>query len=518
MTSMAPSNTPRRVLAAAIAAALWAALATAVERALATWAPPSVWWKIAAVNFGVALALALALAWATRGRRAWLFGTATLAAVALSLALLPANVRGPGPVLWVVCDTLRADRMSLYGYRRPTSPFFEEWSQDLVVFDEAYSQASHTIVTAPALLASLHPSTHGLRDYSDVLDPGATFVSEILQETGFATFGMFSNPHLRAQTGFKQGWDRFRSSKGWNHLSSARVNGEFFAWREKRTEGRPYFALLWYIDPHTPFQWDEEAADWAGLDPAETFRYKPPRMDETASQAERENTRWRYDAAVRSVDNSLRSLVAFLREQGDYDDALVLFTSDHGESMWEHGRFGHNYGLYQHLTHVPLAIRFPAPLRFPAFAPPAGRSRTIASSVDLLPTTLAFLGLPIGDEIQGRSLLPDLAEPAGGTAYLEQRLTRYGPYHIFGLREGRFKYIWVEEFEGDREPRRMLFDLDADPDEKNDLAAERPELAAAFHERVAALRRRYEAIALPRATAKPDARSRALLEKLGYLE
>ena len=76
----------------------------------------------------------------------------------------------------------------------------------------------------------------------------------------------------------------------------------------------------------------------------------------------------------------------------------------------------------------------------------------------------------------------------------------------------------VEEFEGDRRPRRMLFDLDADPDEKNVLVAERPELAAAFHKRVAALRRRYQAIALPRAIATPDARSRALLEKLGYLE
>ena len=83
---------------------------------------------------------------------------------------------------------------------------------------------------------------------------------------------------------------------------------------------------------------------------------------------------------------------------------------------------------------------------------------------------------------------PDEKDSEGD--YLEQRLNRYGPYHIFGIREGRYKYIWVEEFEGDREPRAMLFDLTADPEEKRDLAAEMPELTAEFQARVAALRRR----------------------------
>jgi arylsulfatase A-like enzyme len=508
----------RRALVAAAVAALWAALATAVEHALATWAPPAVWWRIAGVNLGIALAVTLPLAWATRRRGVRLFAGAQLAAAALSLALIPENVRGPGPVLWVVCDTLRADAMSLYGYPRPTSPFLEEWARDLVVFDEAYSQASHTIVTAPSILASLHPSTHRLQKKGDALDSRATLVSEILHEAGFATVGVFSNPHLRSKSGFDQGWDDFRAPTSWQHMSSAQINRFFFRWREQHTEDQPYFALLWYIDPHTPFQWDAEAAAWARLDPAMTFRYKPPLKDERATKNIREQTRRRYDAALRTVDNSVRSLVAFLREQGDYDDALILFTSDHGESLWEHGRFGHNYGLYQHLTHVPLAIRFPAPLHFPAFAQPSGRVPTIASSVDLLPTTLAFLGRPIGEEIQGRSLLPDLVKPSGGTAYLEQRLTHYGPYQIFGMREGRFKYIWVEEFEGDREPRALLFDLDADPGEKRNLAAVRPELAAEFHARVAALRRAYEAVALEPGSAALDPRTRAMLEKMGYID
>ena len=499
-------------------ATVWAALATATERELAVWAPPSVWWKVGAVNLAVAWVVASALTALLRERSARVLAGAQLTTVALSLALLPLNVRERGPVIWVVCDTLRADRMSVYAYGRPTSPFLEEWAQELVVFDEAYSQASHTIVTAPAILASLYPSTHGLRNYTDVLDPNAKLVSEVLGQAGYATFGAFSNPHLGPRNGFAQGWNTFVAPTTWLRMASRDVNAAFFRWREKRRDDRPYFALLWYIDPHTPFQWDEEAGAWAQLDPQMTFRFKPAVQDETAPLLIRRRTARAYDAAVRSVDNALRQLVRFLRDQGDYEDALVVFTSDHGESMWEHGRFGHNYGLYEDLTHVPLAIRFPAPLYFPATRPPGGRTRTIASSVDLLPTTLEFLGLPIDETMQGRSLLPKLEAAAGGSAYLEQRLTRYGPYQIFGMREERFKYIWVEEFEGDAQPHAMLFDLVDDPAERRNLVDAMPDVAAAFHARVLARRRAYEAVALDTSSSSPDAETRALLGKLGYLE
>jgi arylsulfatase A-like enzyme len=357
-----------------------------------------------------------------------------------------------------------------------------------------------------------------LKNRNDVLDQKAVLVSEVLQEAGYTTFGVFSNPHLRAGSGFDQGWDRFHPTAGWKEVSSERVNREFYRWRKKRTEPGPYFALLWYIDPHTPFQWDKSAATWAGVSPAETFLHKPEPKDESAPQSVRMRAGRHYEASVRSVDNTLSGLVRFLREQGDYDDALIVFTGDHGESLWEHGRFGHNYGLYDHLTHVPLLMRLPSPLHFPDFAPWTGRSASIASSVDVLPTTLDFLGMTPGDTMQGRSLLPELVTPTGGTAYLEQRLTHYGPYEIFGMREGRFKYIWIEQFEGNNTPRALLFDLESDPMERKNLASERPELAAEFHARTMERRRSYESIALNAGTAEVDARTRTLLDQLGYVE
>jgi arylsulfatase A-like enzyme len=174
--------------------------------------------------------------------------------------------------------------------------------------------------------------------------------------------------------------------------------------------------------------------------------------------------------------------------------------------------------LYDSLTRVPLVIRFPAPLHFPAFAPKTGRSSVIASSVDLLPTTLDFLGLPGDAAMQGRSVLAELDAPAGGSAYLEERLEHYGPYEIFGLREGRFKYIWIERFERNDLPQALLFDLETDPHEQRNLVHERQDLAAEFHARVMQRRRAYEAVALGTGTAEVDARTKALLEKLGYAE
>jgi len=200
----------------------------------------------------------------------------------------------------------------------------------------------------------------------------------------------------------------------WKQLRSERINRRFFDWRRELGAGKPYFALLWYIDPHTPFRYDAEAADWAGLDAAETGTWRPAVLDANADETLRHETRRRYDAAVRSVDTSLAELVAFLREAGDWDDALFLFTSDHGESMWEHGRYGHNYGLYQDLNHVPLVARFPSPLRFPAIHAGGRRVSTIVSSVDLLPTTLAWLDVPRDPRLQGRSFLRRMDEP--GTA------------------------------------------------------------------------------------------------------
>lgn len=507
-----------RAALAAVAALLWATIATGVEWLLASWAPAGTWTVIALVNLGLAAALAISLAWFTRRRPLRAFGIALGVAVATSLALVPANVRAPGPVLWIVCDTLRADRMSLYGYERPTSPFFEAWAEELLVFDRAYSQAAHTLVSAPSILASLYPSTHGLVDYDDVLDSNAALVSETLRAAGFTTFGASSNPHVGRINGFDQGWDKFESPEDWEPQSSADVNRRFFDWRESHRDGAPYFALLWYIDPHTPFQWDAAAADWAGLDPGQSFRHRPEPKDASASQSVRMHARWHYDAAVRSVDNSLAQLVEFLKTRGDYDDALLLFTSDHGESLWEHGRFGHNYGLYESLTHVPLAIRLPSPLRFPQTPAPGGRIGTIASSVDLLPTTLAFLGIAADASHQGRSLLPDIEGGGPGAAYLEQRLDRYGPYRIYGIREDDHKYIWVEKLEDADVPYALLFDVAADPAEQRNLAESKPELAARLHERIVERRSRYEAVALEPGKAAHDARLRRLLEQLGYVD
>jgi len=460
----------RAVTALAVAAA-WTAAVTGFELALAPWAPLRTWAAIAAVNAAIAFAVAFSLFALLRGRHPRFLVAALAVAFGLSLLAVPANVRGRGAVVWVVCDTLRADAMSLYGYERETTPFLESWSPELAVFDRAYSQASHTLITAPALLASLHPSTHALRHPGHVLDPRAELVSEILRDRGYATFGVISNPNLRKSNGFDQGWDRFQGADGWGPMSSDRINRELFRWRRARPDGAPWFALLWYIDPHTPFQWDPAAASWAGVSPWDTAKHKPALKDASAPPEMRRETRVFYEVAVRSVDRSMYI-------DGDTSDP-------NGEA-------------FQTLIRETVDREFPD-----AF----GHIRRLDA-----------LGIDGGESMQGRSLLPDLVSGDAGSAYLEQRLHHYGPYEIFGIRDERFKYIRIEQFEGDGRTRELLFDLEADPEETVNVASELPDIAARYQERVRAKRRDYEALALDATEGTIDAETRRQLEHLGYVD
>ncbi len=202
-----------------------------------------------------------------------------------------------------------------------------------------------------------------------------------------------------------------------------------------------------------------------------------------------------------------------LEAKGQLDNTIVVVTSDHGMPFPRA-----KASLYDTGSHVPLAIRFPAPLHFPALAAGGERIDAVVSSVDILPTTMAALGFAADavESFQGRSFLPVLDARESGAAYLEQRLTQYGPYQIFGLRDGHFKFIREEVFEDAATPREVLYDLVEDPGEQVDLSAERPDLVEGYRARVEALRSRYEARALPTRRVDLDRQTLELLRSLGY--
>ncbi|RPJ41573.1 MAG: hypothetical protein EHM19_11635, partial [Candidatus Latescibacterota bacterium] len=343
------------------------------------------------------------------------FRGSVVAGIAVSVGLLvfavflPLNARGMPNVFLLVTDATRADHLSVYGYERETTPFLEELRKESVVFRNMVSQASHTIVTTPCILASCYPSEHGLVDYGYVLSPHFTLLSEYLRDRGYKTFAYATNPHLGPRNGFDQGFDVYRHDPGWEHTTAATVNAELLEWIDREKRG-PLFGFLFYIDTHNPYSAPPKFQrlfdpEWPG-EPTTDWYQGPNNKPDPRTLF---NLLAQYDAAIAYWDSEFRNLALELRRRGLYDNSAFVYTADHGEEFWEHGNWGHNRTLFEESIHVPLLVSVPTPIRFP----PLGRtSRAVdetVSSVDIVPSVLSLLRIQPDPNVRGRSFLPLLS-------------------------------------------------------------------------------------------------------------
>jgi arylsulfatase A-like enzyme len=395
----------------------------------------------------------------------------TLVPVAAFLVLLTFNARRTPDVYLLVTDATRADHLSLYGYERDTTPFLEEFAADAVVFGSAISQGTHTIVSTASLLASCYPSQHGIKNYSNVLSDRFKLLPEYLKEHGYATHAYVTNPHLQPTSGYAQGIDKYEYVKAWDETRAAVANQALLAWLNSQAGHTPVFSFMFYIDAHNPYKPPEPwrsrfDPEWEG-EPISNWKHKWGRPDPKRLR----NLVAQYDGGIAYWDEEFSKLVQELKARGRFDNALIVYTSDHGEEFWEHGFWGHNKEVYDGLVRVPLVVSFPVPLRFPPLPRVSGTVDAVVSGVDVLPTTIA-----------GTTALPQVfGEDDGATrvAYCEEILDQYGPYDIRGVRTRTHKFIRVLNFEGDTSGSEMLFDLIEDPGEQHNLADSDPTTAAA---------------------------------------
>ncbi len=209
-----------------------------------------------------------------------------------------------------------------------------------------------------------------------------------------------------------------------------------------------------------------------------------------------------YDAQVSYVDEQLGRFWQFLAAKGLAEKTMIVLTSDHGESLGEHGELTHGYFIYQSTLWTPLLIHWPA-----GMAPHAARVDEPASLVDVAPTILQSLGIAAPAQFQGRSLLkPD----AAGEVYSESLYARdhLGCSPLRSIRVGRYRYIQA--------PAPELYDLSNDPGELHNLYAQEKALTRSLHERLLSLQSRYAPKEKPvPVSASPEVLTR--LKSLGYL-
>ncbi|MGH0030136.1 MAG: sulfatase [Myxococcota bacterium] len=348
------------------------------------------------------------------------------------LTWLPALVAllagcGPGPetapsgppradVLLVTLDTLRADHLGVHGAGADATPALDAWAQDAVVFERALAASSRTAPSHATLFTSRWVAGHaiGYRNGATRLANEATLAA-LLAAAGYETAAFVSNAMLRRRVGLDAGfahYDDVLPDSETNRPVFERVAGKTtrraIAWLERPRRGPvPRFLWVHYNDPHGPYTPPER---WVRPPAGEPETPLPllaqqrglggiPAYQAFGDEREARQYRARYAGEIRYLDGSLGRLLAAAEEQAGAAGVVVAITADHGESLGEDGIwFSHGHGTAPNLAHVPLLLR--------ADGLPATRVREPVHHVDLLPTLLEQVGLPVPPGARGVALGP----------------------------------------------------------------------------------------------------------------
>jgi len=389
-------------------------------------------------------------------------------------------VRGMNVVL-VILDAARADHFGAYGYARPTTPEIDRIAAESVVFDRVYTPAVYTLGAMASVWTSQPPDRHhGDVSFSAKLPRDRLTLAELLGARGVHTAGFVANTVAGGLNGFDRGFGEFHEL--WRTHGS---RGDVFkavlpGWLDANG-ARRFFAYVHFREPHSPYDPEPPFDTRFGPDgPIPKAARRPPgdRWIVDVNQGRRTLTPEEADHLVRLYDGNLAyadqqvgELRRALEARGLWDKTVFIVAADHGEALLEHGWIGHNVQLYEESIHVPLVVRFP-----PVAGIGGRRVEALADLIDLGPTIADLFGArgTGGSDraFAGRSLLP-VVEGAPGHAAVLTRTIWDRP--IYARLDGRRKLIYDT-----RTGAQRLFDLQDDPRETRDRAAEQP-VAAAYH-------------------------------------
>ncbi|MFT5443375.1 MAG: arylsulfatase A-like enzyme [Myxococcota bacterium] len=419
----------------------------------------------------------------------WPWLLAAAAVVAASLFTMLHNVQPMGPpglpagistideiaelknrddvnVLFILIDTLRADRLGSYGYERDTSPYLDSLANSGVRFQNHLSQSSWTKASMASMWTSVYPWRTGVTRFDDIIPEEAIMPAETLRDAGFRTIGIWRNGWVAPTFGFQQGFEvysrpqplGFRKgvlakkptlSRGGTDEDVTASAIEFF----RVHSGQRWFLYLHLMDIHE-YTFDDQSALFGS----------------SYSDV--------YDNSIRWTDETIKILMEHLVDQGYGENTMVVVTSDHGEAFMERGFEGHGRRVYKESTEVPLLISFPFQLDKNVVV--ESRSRNI----DIWPTLFDLLGVEGPEISDGRSLVGDIMTSARGEAppeanrvalsHLDQNWGRSGsqPEPTVAVADGPLRYVrgtlglqLIED----------LFDASSDPAELESISATQPE-------------------------------------------
>jgi len=380
-------------------------------------------------------------------------------------------------IVLISIDTLRADHLGCYGYRKIRTPHLDGLTQGGTLFGHVDTPVPMTLPAHVSLLSSTYPHVHGVEENGKQVPRKIVTLQAVLKANGYRTAAFIGGYVLDARFGLNEGFDVYDSPF---HLrpdpgeephevkrSADTVLGAAAKWL-KGESGRPFFAFIHLYDAHQPYSHGS------------------------------------YDAEISYIDEAVGRFQQSLAAQKTLEDALIVLTSDHGESLGEHGEETHGYFIYESTLWVPLIIRWPASA--PHYTDRVGEP---AGLIDLAPALLEFGGIPAPPQFQGHSLMRLLrphssgGEPVYGESLYARDHLECSP--LRSVRLGRYKYIEA--------PKPELYDLETDPREMHNRYDTERNVALGLKARLAS----FHQPARPPAQSLANQEVITRLRSLGYL-
>lgn len=441
------------------------------------------------------------------------------------------------PIILLTVDTLRWDALSLYGASTPT-PAIDALAADSVVFDRAYSTAPWTYVAFASILSGLTPWGHGVIYTDNPIPQNASALAPLLRDYGYNTavigrndlltlsgigyrlpeafsdvnfYPRYLRPTTRAESFLEE---RYPSVLGLG--ATTEQLGEYGSAWVRNHQDSPFLLWLHFFDPHYPYDIQEDFPP--AFEPSERVRaYTGALLDRELHRGRRwsgirEWARALYQGEVQAVDRAVGAFVTTLKQEGIYDRAIIVFTSDHGEEFAEHNSYGHLRTLYNESVRVPLFVKLPSS---------AVRSRQPqpVSTVAIAPTVFDLAGIPY--ESRGfsgeplRTVWEAPVEQRTPPAFMTGAITAEPAE---GVVWENYKLISWQNFE-----HYELYDQDSDPYEQYNLANGLPEQVAIGRALLAAHAAKEAERAAARGLRKAEkepltSEQERILRSLGYLQ
>jgi arylsulfatase A-like enzyme len=406
-----------------------------------------------------------------------------LLAVGCFVAAIACHGRDSKPnVVIIGVDSLRPDHLGCYGYVRNISPAIDELARSGVLAEHAISQATWTTASFATIFTSLYPTQHGADGMSSRMRTSFPTLASLLKSGGYATGAITNAPLLKPSFGLDRGFDHYDAGPE-RARTAEETTRDALDWVDKVKGGR-FLVFVHYFEPHVPY------APPPPLDTRFDAGYDGPLSNsvdlgiasadggnlfghlDRLTLADWDHVRALYDGEIAVTDKAIRDLLEGLRTRRLSDRTLIILLADHGEEFFEHAGFEHGHSLHGEVVRVPLIFAWPGTI---------GGGRRLAQQVrllDVMPTVLDLVGIPLPEHLEGASLAPLLTGggvPGPSREALLPPDAAYSESLIRGrqqmsLAAGGWKLIY-DVYSGQTE----LYNLSEDPGEHRNVADREPE-------------------------------------------